>query len=53
MTQAADLELARRKAWADRINAELGLNVTVERATVVMQPVQPEGAPEETPEVTE
>ena len=53
MTQAADLELARRKAWADRINAELGLNVTVERATVVMQPAQPEGAPEETPEVTE
>ena len=53
VTQAADLELARRKAWADRINAELGLNVTVERATVVMQPAQPEGAPEETPEVTE
>ena len=53
VTQAADLELARRKAWVDRINAELGLNVTVERATVVMQPAQPEGAPEETPEVTE
>ena len=53
VTQAADLELARRKAWADRINTELGLNVTVERATVVMQPAQPEGAPEETPEVTE
>ena len=53
VTQAADLELARRKAWADRINAELGLNVTVERATVVMQPAQPEGAPEGTPEVTE
>ena len=53
VTQAADLELARRKAWADRINAELGLNVTVERATVVMQPAQPEGATEETPEVTE
>ena len=53
VTQAADLELARRKAWADRINAELGLNVTVERATVVMQPAQPEGTPEETPEVTE
>ena len=53
VTQAADLELARRKAWADRINAELGLNVTVERATVVMQPAQPEGAPEETPEGTE
>ena len=53
VTQAADLELARRKAWADRINAELGLNVTVERATVVMQPTQPEGAPEETPEGSE
>ena len=53
VTQAADLELARRKAWADRINAELGLNVTVERATVVMQPAQPEGAPEETPEGSE
>ena len=53
VTQAADLELARRKAWADRINAELGLNVTVERATVVMQPAQPEGAPGETPEGSE
>ena len=53
VTQAADLELARRKAWADRINSELGLNVTVERATVVMQPAQPEGAPEETPEGSE
>ena len=53
VTQAADLELARRKAWADRIHAELGLNVTVERATVVMQPAQPEGAPEETPEGSE
>ena len=51
VTQAADLELARRKAWADRINAELGLNVTVERATVVMQPAQPEGAPEDDQEV--
>ena len=53
VTQAADLELARRKAWADRINAELGLNIRVERATVVMQPAQPEGAPEETPEGSE
>ena len=51
VTQAADLELARRKAWADRINAELGLNVSVERATVVMQPAQPEGAPEDDQEV--
>ena len=51
VTQAADLELARRKAWADRINAELGLNITVERATVVMQPAQPDGAPEDDQEV--
>ena len=52
VTQAADLELARRKAWAERINAELGLNVTVERATVVMQPAQTQPT-EETPEVSE
>ena len=44
VTQAADLELARRKAWADRINSELGLNVTVERATVIMQPAQTQPA---------
>lgn len=53
VTQAADLELARRKAWADRINAELGLNITVERTTVVMQPAQPEQIPEDNPEVSE
>ena len=49
VTQAADLELARRKAWADRINAVMGMNVSVRRADSVMT-----SAPQEpVPEVTE
>ena len=51
VTQAADLELDRRQAWAVRVNNALGLNIRVERATVVMQPAQPEGAPEGDQEV--
>ena len=50
VTQAADLELARRKAWADRINAVMGMNVTVRRADSVMS-AMPEQEP--VPEVTE
>ena len=47
--QAADLELMRRQAWAERINAVMGMNVTVRRADSVMA-----SAPQEpVPEVTE
>lgn len=52
VTQAADLELARRRAWAEKINAVLGTSITVERAQRVMEPVQPEQMPEDE-EVTE
>ena len=48
--QAADLELMRRQAWAERINAVMGMNVTVRRADSVMA-AMPEQTPE--PEVTE
>ena len=48
--QAADLELERRKAWCDRINAVMGMNVTVRRADSVMA-AMPEQEP--VPEVTE
>ena len=48
--QAADLELERRKAWCERINAVMGMNVTVRRADSVMA-AMPERTPE--PEVTE
>ena len=47
--QAADMELMRRQAWAERINAVMGMNVTVRRADSVMA-----SAPQEpVPEVTE
>ena len=47
--QAADMELMRRQAWAERINAVMGMNVTVHRADSVMA-----SAPQEpVPEVTE
>ena len=47
--QAADMELLRRQAWTERINAVMGMNVTVRRADSVMAsaPQTPE------PEVTE
>ena len=48
--QAADLELMRRQAWAERINAVMGMNVTVRRADSVMS-AMPEQEP--VPEVTE
>ena len=48
--QAADLELERRKAWCERINAVMGMNVTVRRADSVMA-TMPEQEP--VPEVTE
>ena len=48
--QAADLELMRRQAWAERINAVMGMNVSVRRADSVMASM-PEQTPE--PEVTE
>ena len=48
--QAADLELMRRQAWAERINAVMGMNVTVRRADSVMA-AMPEQEP--VPEVTE
>ncbi len=48
--QAADLELMRRQAWAERINAVMGMNVSVRRADSVMA-ATPEQTPE--PEVTE
>ena len=41
--QAADLELERRKAWCDRINAVMGTNVSVERNVRVMAPSEPMG----------
>lgn len=41
--QAADLELERRKAWCDRINAVMGTNVSVERTVRVMAPSEPMG----------
>ena len=49
--QAADLELERRKAWCDRINAVMGTNVSVERTVRVMAPSEPMGGgsePEDT-----
>ena len=48
--QAADMELMRRQAWAERINAVMGMNVTVRRADSVMS-AMPEQEP--VPEVTE
>ncbi len=48
--QAADMELMRRQAWAERINAVMGMNVTVRRADSVMASA-PEQEP--VPEVTE
>ena len=48
--QAADLELMRRQAWAERINAVMDMNVTVRRADSVMA-TMPEQTPE--PEGTE
>lgn len=39
--QAADLELERRKAWCERINAVMGTNVSVERNVRVMAPSEP------------
>ena len=48
--QAADLELMRRQAWAERINAVMGMDVTVRRANSVMA-AMPEQEP--VPEVTE
>ena len=47
--QAADLELERRKAWCDRINAVMGTNVSVERNVRVMAPPEP-SEPEQGPE---
>ena len=41
--QAADLELMRRQAWAERINAVMGTNVSVERNVRVMAPSEPMG----------
>ena len=46
--QAADLELERRKAWCDRINAVMGTNVSVERNVRVMAPSEPEQVPDDT-----
>ena len=43
--QAADMELMRRQAWAERINAVMGMNVSVRRADSVMAAM-----PEQTPE---
>lgn len=48
--QAADLELMRRQAWAERINAAMGMNVTVRRADSMMASVPEQ---ESVPEVTE
>lgn len=47
VTQAADLELARRQAWADRINALMGTSISVRRAETVMEPAQSEQATDE------
>ena len=49
--QAADLELERRKAWCDRINAVMGTNVSVERNVRVMAPPEP-SEPEQGPDDT-
>ena len=49
--QAADLELERRKAWCDRINAVMGTNVSVERNVRVMTPSEP-SEPEQGPDDT-
>ena len=49
--QAADLELERRKAWCDRINAVMGTNVSVERTVRVMTPSEP-SEPEQGPDDT-
>lgn len=49
--QAADLELERRKAWCDRINAVMGTNVSVERTVRVMAPSEP-SEPEQVPDDT-
>ena len=45
--QAADLELERRKAWCDRINAVMGTNVSVERNVRVMATPEPMGGQSE------
>ena len=45
--QAADLELERREAWCDRINAVMGTNVSVERNVRVMAPSEPMGGQSE------
>ena len=45
--QAADLELERRKAWCERINAVMGTNVSVERTVRVMAPSEPMGGQSE------
>ena len=50
--QAADLELERRKAWCDRINAVMGMNVSVRRADSVMTAMS-EQDPQQESEVTE
>ena len=39
--QAVDLELERRKAWCDRINAVMGTNVSVERTVRVIAQSEP------------
>lgn len=49
--QAVDLELERRKAWCDRINAVMGVNVSVERTVRVMAPSEP-SEPEQGPDDT-
>lgn len=53
VTQAADLELARRQAWADRINALMGTSISVRRAETVMEPAQPEQAADEDEEASD
>ena len=49
--QAADLELERRKAWCDRINAVMGTDVSVKRNVRVMTPSEP-SEPEQGPDDT-
>lgn len=49
--QAVDLELERRKAWCNRINAVMGVNVSVERTVRVMAPSEP-SEPEQGPDDT-
>lgn len=53
VVQAIDLELERRKAWCDAINAALGTSVTVERADSVMVPGDAPKNPEDVPDATE